>query len=210
MKKTILFTMALIFTGIACTFGQDKEAAKADKPKSQADMANNLYLSYGVGTFLYYIDNEECKANTTNGTFILGFSRSLIPVIAVGFQLSYTNIGRTGTFYDYNNVSYNSTSYDINMSDNLWQGIASIRFQYLNKPSFCMYSGVGLGVVMDYFEKTKADGGVFVSKGQKIFPSAQLTLLGFRFGRAISFYGEFGIGTNSVLNLGISYKFGEY
>jgi hypothetical protein len=36
-----------------------------------------------------------------------------------------------------------------------------------------------------------------------------LTLLGFRVGRALSFFGEFGIGTNSIINAGVSYKFGE-
>ena len=69
-----------------------------------------------------------------------------------------------------------------------------------------MYSGVGLGVTMNYYQEKQPDQ---TQTGQTIWPAAQLTLLGFRVGRALSFFGEFGVGTNSILNAGISYKFGD-
>ncbi len=207
MKKIILLIMVILFSGVASMQGRAQDAKTKTGKKGQADLYNDLYASYGTGTVFYYIDNEGYSANTLSGTFLVGFSRSLNKVIAVGFQMSYTNIGRSSTQYHY--VYPNSTPYTIDMTDNLWQGIANIRFRYLNKPSFCMYSGMGMGVTMDYYNKTDPSSTTPNAKGQKLLPAAQLTLLGFRVGRALAFFGEFGIGTNSILNAGVSYRFGD-
>jgi opacity protein-like surface antigen len=202
MRKIFPLIMAILFTGVASTYGQVKEETMKKGKKDQSELFNDLYISYGTGTIYYFIQNESLEAKTLSGTFLIGFSRTINKVIAVGFQLSYTNIGRSGTTYDY---SY-STSYTDEMTDNLWQGIANVRFRYLNTPSFCMYSGIGMGVTMDYYTETYNNT---TTKGQKLLPAGQLTLLGFRVGRALSFFGEFGIGTNSILNAGVSYKFAD-
>ena len=68
-----------------------------------------------------------------------------------------------------------------------------------------MYSGIGIGVTMDYYTNEQTT----TKKGQQLLPAGQFTLLGFRVGRALSFFGEFGIGTNSIVNCGLSYKFGD-
>jgi opacity protein-like surface antigen len=204
MKKLILLTMAILLTAIASSYGQDKETNVKKAKNDQSNLYNDFYISYGTGTIFYFIDNEGYKANTLSGTFLVGFARSLNKVISVGFQMSYTKIGRSQEMYDY---QYPPTYYNNSeMTDNLWQGLANVRFRYLNKPSFCMYSGMGIGVTMDYYSQTISGN---TTKYQKLLPAGQLTLLGFRVGRALSFFGEFGIGTNSILNAGMSYKFGE-
>jgi hypothetical protein len=203
MKKIMLMIAVLIFTVGVTTQGQTQEAKSSKLKNDQSNLANDFYVSYGIGTLYYFIDNEGMSANTVSGTFLVGFARSINKVIAVGFQLSYARIGRTGMDYGYYpNYNY----YNIDMTDNMWQGIANIRFRYLNTPTFSMYSGIGMGVTMDYYSKTDSTTTI---KGQKLLPAGQLTLLGFRVGRALSFFGEFGIGTNSILNAGVSYKFGD-
>ena len=208
MKKLILITLVLLLSGVASSMAQTQQVKPKKEKNDQSDLYNDFYVSYGTGTIFFFINNESMQAKTLSGTFTVGFARSMNKVIAVGFQLSYTNIGRSENGYD----SYPYyTSYENKMTDNLWQGIANVRFRYLNKPSFCMYSGIGMGVTMDYYSKTNTSstGVVTTSKGQKLLPAGQLTLLGFRVGRALSFFGEFGIGTNSIINAGVSYKFGE-
>ncbi len=207
MKNILVIAVTLLICSVTFTFGQAQETKTQIQKKDQANLYNDFYFSYGTGTIFFFVNNESLEGQTLSGTFLVGFARSMNKVISVGFQLSYTNIGRTGTdyYYDYN---YNqSVSTNIEMTDNLWQGIANVRFRYLNKPSFCMYSGIGLGVTMDYYSKTT--DGTSTTKGRKLLPAGQLTLLGFRVGRAFSFFGEFGIGTNSIINAGVSYKFGE-
>ncbi len=208
MKKLAFLLMMLISMGYSSSFAQDKNVSSSTGKHDQVNLYNDLYISYGIGTVYYFIDNEGATANSTPGTFLLGFSRSLNKIISVGFQFSYTNIGRTSDYYDYYSSYYSPEHSKLVMTDNLWQGIANVRFRYLNRPSFCMYSGMGIGVTMDYYEQKL--NGTETSKGQKILPAAQLTLLGFRFGRALSVFGEFGVGTNSILNAGVSYKFGDY
>jgi hypothetical protein len=203
MKKIMVIALALMFTGVFSSFGQDNAVKKKNGKWDQSDLTNDIYVSYGTGTVFYFIENDGFTANSLSGTFLIGFARSINKVIAVGFQLSYTNIGRTETPYSYS-YPY-PTGYHNEMTDNLWQGIANIRFRYINSPSFCMYSGVGMGVTMDYWNKSFESGET--TKGQELLPAGQLTLLGFRVGHAFSFFGEFGIGTNSIINAGFSYKF---
>lgn len=199
--------MAIILAGAASSSGQEKEVKKNKEKNDQSELVNDFYLSYGTGTIYYFIENDSYEANSLSGTFLAGFNRSLNKVIAVGFQLSYTNISRSRQGYDY---SYYPPyqDYTENMTDNLWQGMANVRFRYLNTPSFSMYSGIGMGVTMDYYNQSNTLDNT-TSKGQKLLPAAQLTLLGFRVGRALSFFGEFGVGTNSILSAGVSYKFRE-
>ena len=198
----IRFCGFLLLAGFLSYTTQAQDVQNKNVKQDQNDLYNDFYLSYGTGTIYYFVENDNLKANSMSGTFLAGFSRSINHVIAVGFQLSFTNIGREESSYNYSNGS----TYTQTQSDNLWQGIANIRFRYLNKPTFCMYSGIGMGVTMDYYKNTDYAG---TTTGQKLLPAGQLTLLGFRVGRALSFFGEFGLGTNSILNAGISYKFGE-
>ena len=203
MKKLILVTVLVLFSGIVASFGQTSDSKGKKARQNQSELYNNFYFSYGLGSIFYFIDNEGATANYTTGTIQLGFARSLNPVVAVGFVVSYTNIGRTQQVYSYPDLTANNE-----VKDNLWQGIANVRFQYLNRSSFCMYSGMGIGVTMDNYTK-KDVGNKTETKGQKLLPAGQLTLIGFRVGHALSFFGEFGIGTNSIINAGISYKFGD-
>ncbi len=200
--KTICFCFALVFIALFSVRATAQEASPAKVKKDQANLPNEVYLSYGTGTIYYFIEGDNGKADYLSGAFTAGYCRALNRVVAVGFQLSYTCIGRSDNMY-YSSSSYAYTS---DRTENLWQGIANVRFRYLNTPTFSMYSGVGMGVTMNYYSETNA--GV-TETGQSLMPAGQLTLLGFRVGRSLSFFGEFGVGTQSILNAGISYKFSD-
>ncbi len=207
MKKLILTTVVLFFSAIFISFGQTENVKPKQGKHDQSDLYNNFYLSYGLGTLYYFFDNQGSGADYSPGTFMVGFSRSLNKIVELGFQVSYTYIQRTETVTNYNYVNSSTTTHENKLDDNLWQGIVNIRFHYLNRPSFSMYSGFGMGVIMDTYNKKFPDGTS--KRGQQILPAGQLTLMGFRYGRALSFFGEFGVGTNSIINAGISYKFGD-
>ena len=177
-------------------------AQKTDTPvkKNQFDVQNEFYVYYGIGSLYYYISRNSNSgwSYTTYGSFIVGYTRSLNKVIGVGFELAYTPISRT---YNLSTSSNQSTYY------NYIQALARIRFQYLNRPAFGMYSGIAIGVTMDYYSETSSSG--VTTNKQDLLPAGQLALLGFRVGRGAAFSGEFGIGTLSILNIGFSYKFGQ-
>ncbi len=198
--KTILSSIILFF--LFAGFPADAQNQQEEKrvKNDQHDLTNDVYVSYGFGS-LYFIVNQNSDDNyNTAGSVIMGYSRSLGSVIAVGFQASFTNVTHTSSNYTYS--SQTLTEYN----DNYWSGMANIRFRYYNRPSFCMYSGAALGIAMVYKTETYMSDEKHY---QKYLPAGQLTLLGFRVGRALSCYGEFGIGTNAIINAGISYKFGD-
>ena len=66
-----------------------------------------------------------------------------------------------------------------------------------------MYSGVAMGITYQVDSENTSSTDV----GKQLLPAGQLTLLGFRFGRGLGFSGEFGIGSLSILNIGITCKF---
>jgi len=195
MKKVLLFVFFLpLITGVA--FAQTQQIASQEK-SNQADLLNEVYVAYGVGS-LYYISNQSSSNSYSSlGTFIAGYTRSLNRVIGIGFQVGFTPVS----------IQYPASSSDNKETDNYFQGLARIRFQYLNKPIFAMYSGIAIGVAMDFYSKTFNNGTT--NTMQKYFPAGQFTLLGFRIGRGAAFCGEFGIGTLSFLSIGFSYKLGE-
>ncbi len=189
--------MLLLLASSIMAFSQ-KEGEKTVKQPEQTDLLNEFYASYGLGSFLHVAGQQEGDTYTSPGTFNLGYTRSINTVIGVGFHLGYVYVEHK-TRADYYNNSYT-------YQDGYLQGIAFVKFRYLNKPAFCMYSGIGMGVMLDYYtDITSAE----TISGQKIFPAGQLTLLGFRVGRSVAFFGEFGLGTLQILNAGISYKFGN-
>ncbi|MEI6884264.1 MAG: hypothetical protein WCO02_07240 [Bacteroidota bacterium] len=195
MKNFTLSVLILVlFAGTA--FAQTQQAVAKEK-KHQIDLMNEVYATYGIGSLFYFINQSSSNSYTSPGSFIIGYTRTLNKVVGVGFQIAYTPVTiqyETGS----------STSKEIN---NYFQGLARVKFQYLNKPIFAMYSGVAIGVTMDYYSQTSKSGTT--SNSQKLYPAGQLTLIGFRVGRTGAFVGEFGIGTLSILNLGVSIKFGE-
>lgn len=195
MKNPLFFALLLVLAAISAT-AQKTESAPNETRHDQAVLANDFYLSYGIGS-LYFIVNQNSSGNyQTSGGVIIGYARTLGKFISVGFQGSFTNI----THDSGDNLG--SSKYN----DNYWSGLANIRFRYYNRPSFSMYSGVAIGIAMDSRTETNPS---YVKTSQKYLPAGQLTLLGFRVGRALAFYGEFGIGTNAIINAGVSYKFGE-
>jgi opacity protein-like surface antigen len=196
MKK-IAFLLVMLFVYQLSVFSQ--ETAKSQAKTDQAEVYNEFFISYGLGSIFYFTHQDIDYSTTTTGTIVVGFTRTMNRVIGVGFQMSYSNVTK-------NNDPASMYSYPYTSDDNYWQGIAHVRFRYLNKPSFCMYSGIGMGVTMDYYSET-SNGST--KSGQKLLPAGQMTLLGFRAGRALAFFGEFGIGTCQIINAGISYKFGE-
>ncbi len=196
MKKVaVLLALSVIYQ----TSGLCQEAANPKNKTDQAELFNEFYASYGLGSVFYFTRQNTDYSTTTTGTFVAGFTRTMNRLIGVGFQMSYGNVTKKtdpASIY----------SYPYSIDDNYWQGLAYVRFRYLNTPTFCMYSGIGMGVTMDYYSET--NNGT-IKSGQKLLPAGQMTLLGFRVGRALGFFGEFGIGTCQIINMGISYKFGE-
>ena len=199
MKNKTIAIVILILASVSLV-AQTKQSPNIEK-RHQKDLLNEFYVAYGIGSLFYFVSQGGSYNNISPGSFIGGYTRSLNKVIVVGFQIAYTPV--TTNYSD----NGSSPSTRIKTINNYLQALARVSFRYLNQPAFSMYSGIALGVTMDYYTNTTRSGSS--TNYQKLLPAGQLTLLGFRFGRGIAFCGEFGIGTLSILNFGVSFKFGE-
>ena len=75
--------------------------------------------------------------------------------------------------------------------------IPTVRFQYVNSKVVRLYSGVGLGLYVGFF-----DGEVLAT------PAAQLTPIGISLGRKVFFFAETSVSTASMGgNMGIGFRF---
>jgi len=119
-----------------------------------------------------------------NGRFGLGF--------AVG---GYTSKGDL----DYSDSAvgtFKETSY---------VGAFELDYRWIMTSSFQLYSGLGLGV--------RVRKGTYVVEGEetestsKALPTYHLNLIGFRFGKKIGLFGEFGAGYKGVFNVGLNAQF---
>lgn len=207
--KTI-FLLLICFTAISIPplFSQNEEQSK---PKQgQTILPNEIYLGYGAGGLFYWTgrmmhssdypsekSGQDFTEPTSAGAVFLGYNRTLSRIIALGFIFGFQDFTYTGT-----NSQGLTTDYD----DMLLEGIAKVSFCYLNKPAIRMYSGIGMGITMDFGKATQTNKDI---TERKLFPAGQLTLMGVRFGRAFGGFIEFGIGTIGIVNAGLSYKFSD-
>jgi hypothetical protein len=195
MKKILTLTTCILLA-VFNSSGQD--TVKPVTHKNQNDLLNELYISYGIASVLAITSGNTTYSQSSTGNFIIGYTRTITRVIGVGFQASFVTVTQN---------SKSSTGEHWSQYDTYLQALARVQFNYLRKPVFSMYSGVAIGVTVDYRRETSESEAT--TSYQQFFPAAQLTLLGFRVGRSAAFCGEFGVGTLSILSLGFSYKFGQ-
>jgi hypothetical protein len=209
MKKILLLSASFIMLGFTCINAQSQDSLSTKgKHHSQSDLFNELYAGYGAGSIYYFTGHISHSYNISStggltdtkspGAFFFGYSRTLNRIISMGFVASYQEF----TYQSYGST----TTAAIDYSDILLSGIARVTFCYVNKPIFRMYSGIGIGITIVY---GKVKNNTSEDTDRKLFPAGQITLMGLRVGRALSGFGEFGFGTNGIITLGVSYKFGQ-
>jgi hypothetical protein len=211
MKKLIPLLVVFIMSS-TMSFSQTDLTTTNKTTTSPSVLSNDFYLGYG-GLSIFYFSGQLVKSfnlgytvnNFTDpsspGCIYIAYERSLNKVVSTGFMFGYQDFNSTGTSTD-----RSSTLIPVTVDDRLLMGIARFTFSYVNKPVIHMYSGVGIGITMD-FATEKANGQS--SSDRKLFPAGQLTLMGLRFGRAFGGFIEFGFGTYGILNAGLSYKFAD-
>lgn len=206
MKKIkTTFTLFMILPFIMLGQTTDPSTGKDKNKKDQSKLVNEFFVSYGLASVYIFTqgiehsydidDSYYGKTSDVNsiGAFMIGYNRMLNRVLSIGFTGSY--------------IPCNYTNSSVTYHDNLFNGIARMSFNYVNKPAIRIYSGFGIGVTVDLGNaKLEGDGK---ESEKKIFPAGQLTMIGIRFGRDIGGFVEFGVGTNSIISAGFSYQFGD-
>jgi hypothetical protein len=202
MKKFL----ALLIAGL---LGNTLAAQAQDEPQPK-EWFNDISVSYSAGSIYYFTGNINHNDYPDNfytndldprgmGAFALSYHRKLNRIVAIGFNASYLNLYHDASDYE---DPANSQKY----YDNLFNMLASVRFMYVTKPVITMYSGVCIGLSLD-FGTTTFNGITYTDK--KLYPAGQITLMGIRVGKAFGGFAEFGIGTLGIITAGLSYRMGD-
>jgi hypothetical protein len=212
MKTILLLTICFIALSIPAVVAQNQD--QPTPKQDQAELQNEVYLGYGAGGLFYWTGNmahssdypSEQSAQTftdpsSAGALYLGYSRSLNKVVSLGFLFGYQNFSYTGT-----STSASTAGLITEYNDILLSGMARVLFSYVHKPSVRLYSGIGLGITVNFGKATQPNKEF---TDRKLWPGGQLTFMGLRFGRALGGFFEFGFGTIGIINAGISYKFSD-
>jgi len=219
--KSFLNLGTAIFLILALNgYGQDytQTSDKSNLKKDQTQLFNDVNISYGIGTIYlftnevdhnyeaydsyYYTDQTDINSS---GTLMIGYNRMLNKVIMIGFQASYLNCNYIRTYNDYNGNQVGKAT----VNDNMLSGIAKFTFNYVNKPIVRVYSSAGMGITVDLSKIEGEKPETVEEKERKLLFAGQVTFMGVRFGRAFGGFCEFGFGTNSIINLGFNYQFGD-
>jgi len=139
-------------------------------------------------------DSILSSSITTFGSFAFQYQRSFGKVVQIGGIITFQPIvSKT----HYKNGDHTQTD-----SYNIFSLMPRIDFNYVNRGIFSMYSGFAMGLCMaSYSHNYSWQPDV---SGVAATVAFQLNVVGFRIGKEIGGFIEFGAGFQGFINLGIS------
>lgn len=176
MKTIKRISLTIIFTSLCLNY-------------SQAQTQGTSQISIGYGRLsLYEFVNTIFEDTESSGVFNLGYKYAIKNRFMIGANISYEELKATTNF---SNI-FGSSDPTIDEFSNITIAIET-DYRYISKPSFQMYSGIGLA----YFTTGEYDTNF----------SFQGTALGFRIGKKLAAYAELGFGYKGIAQIGASYQF---
>lgn len=194
MKKSLLSTVAVLFLSFSLLMGQET------KP-------NAVALTYGVGTtdeimglwgdiFGSIVGYSRNDIKVT-GAFILNYNRDVAKLWSIGGSLAYEQSVGDAYILGVNEGKDNRYYLTIALEG---------RINYLKKPIFNLYSGLGLGYTIAKGTITYDDKSPD-TKQDFSHINYQITAVGFRVGKDLAGVAEVGFGYKGIANIGVSYRF---
>nr|WP_315028735.1 outer membrane beta-barrel protein [uncultured Chryseobacterium sp.] len=159
--------------------------------KSQTKGSSEIKISYGLGTSTDFINTFNTiftlgygpYEKKNSGAFIIEYNYAVKDRWVVGADLVYQQMTRE--YLD--ESSEKSHNYTVAVKSD---------YNYISKPKFRMYSGLGLGLTMEKSSNPSQNMSHF---------NFQLTGLGIRLGGRLGVNAELGFGYKGIVNAGLAY-----
>ncbi|MCQ9639342.1 hypothetical protein MP478_08040 [Chryseobacterium sp. WG14] len=160
--------------------------------KSQMKGSSEIKIAYGLGTTTDFINAFSSiftlgygpYEKRNSGAFILGYNYTIQDKWVIGTDFLYQQITRE--YPDH--VLQKSHNYTVAVKSD---------YNYISKPKFRMYSGVGLGLTMEKSRNPSESISHF---------NFHLTGLGIRLGGRLGVNAEVGFGYKGIGNVGFAYS----
>jgi len=158
-------------------------------PEVASAMSFTMFSLIGIGILR---DTVKSINPSAYGIVSLNYLRYLAPWVSVGASASINPI----------TMSIKSThGYDFDYSMYLLSIMPRVNFYYYNHKWMALYSGVEAGVSLDVYNNRSGNGHSISSGAGFAF---HVNAFGFRMGKEIGGFMEFGYGFRGVVNFGIS------
>lgn len=157
---------------------------------AQDEWKNEISIAYGAGS------NTDLVGSIYKGIFTGKQLSYWGPISAEYFYRPVTNLG-VGTIAGIGGCKWDDED---NAKSTFITIMPAVKYNWLNKSHFSMYSKVALGLTVS------SDSGLKEDKTKMIF-NWQASLIGMEFGNAFRGFVEFGTGEQGILIAGLRYKF---
>lgn len=185
----VILIAGLFFLTLGSAYGQERH--------------HEFSVGYGLVTSSQIAD---ILTNVLLITITIGQAAKVDNKYPGAFVLSYKHVGHSRLAFGFTFVS-DRASGNLAMSgtpvgtytENYYTGAVEMDFRFINRKSFCLYSGLGVGLTVRKGTYTYSE----TEKSSNSFPAINVTVLGFRIGDSIAFFGELGGGYKGVFHGGL-------
>ena len=146
---------------------------------------------------------HEDQNSTFSGAINLDYNCRLNKRVGVGVGVSYA-YGKGSVTYK---ILGTESSYPV--YNNYLSIMPKVKLNWINLRVFTLYSVVGLGLTMDFYNSTTTNDNreVVNNRGTDFMFAYQVSPIGMEFGKNVCFFMEAGIGTSGTLIGGVRGKF---
>lgn len=204
-RITTYLLITLLFSTIL--MGQTEQKSPQSFPRQEVSIGygdvltsiSPIYDNYGTSSYPNYdwFDSNTYKGDEKSpGAFSLSYMYGIKKWLWLGVSATYTSFYQNVHDFSHQKVATNS-GHKIAI-------IPMIRFMYVNKESFNLYSSFGIGTSFGLYSDKEMD--IYTLNWH---PVIQLTGIGVSVGKDLRGFAEFGCGPRGIFNCGVQYRFGK-
>ena len=201
MKKLLFAVLALMLLSLPM---RAQPSYRLNHPNEISTSYGFSLISFGVSMIdkanLKYVDPETgaysgIRSGGTRGVLNIGYSRQLNRCISVGGSFGFDQVGINAFVYNAKISLAKANIYSL-------MGTAKFDWFHTRNDVFCMYSKLGLGVMV--LQGIVLQG---LLNGAVAAPTFQASFVCLEVGKAVSGFMELGMGMQGIAQLGVRARF---
>lgn len=207
MKKRISTCLLITLLFSTTLIGQNEQKPTQNFPRQEVSISygdvllaiSPIYNTQGTSSYPnhnWFAPNTYKGDEVSPGAFSLSYMYGIKKWLWLGVSATYTSFYQNVYDFSHQKVATNS--------GHKMAIVPMIRFMYINKENFNLYSACGIGASFGLYNDKEMDILNF-----NIHPVIQLTGIGVSVGKDLRGFAEFGCGPRGIFNCGVQYRFGK-
>ena len=207
MSRKIFACLFLSILFSTTLWGQADQKPTQNYPRQEVSISygdvllaiSPIYNTQGTSNYPnhnWFAPNTYKGDEVSPGAFSLSYMYGIKKWLWLGVSATYTSFYQKVYDFSHQKVATNS--------GHKMAIVPTIRFMYVNKESFNLYSAFGIGASFGLYNDKEMDIHNF-----NMHPVIQFTGIGVSVGKSLRGFAEFGCGPRGIFNCGVQYRFGK-